>query len=78
MKKNTIVKIVQDEKNTVEKSILANSIVRLSKAADELRKASGLNDTALILLISASSRVGKPDVTAVLRSLENLKRDYCR
>ena len=78
MKKKPQAKIIQDEQKPVEKNILAQAVVRISEAASDLRRSSGLNDRALVLLISASSKVGKPDVEAVLRSLENLKRDYCR
>ena len=78
MKRPTKVVIPQDEKQPVEKNVLAKAVVDLSRAADALKRSSGLNDKAIIILLSHSSRCNRETVTAVLDSLRNIERDYCR
>jgi hypothetical protein len=78
MKRETKAVIVQDAKLPVEKAVLAKSIVDLSRAAQRLSSASGLNDRALVILLAESAKVGRPSVAAVLSSLKNLEREWCR
>ena len=69
-------KVIQPEK-PVAKEILAEAIVAIGKAADELH-ASGLNEKAVIVLLHDYSKVGKPAIRDVLKGLRQLKAWYCR
>ena len=73
VKKKVIV--AQDSSVPVPAEILAASIVRIGDAADRLMK-SGLNRRAIILLLSASAKVGRPVVEAVLDAMLDLKSTY--
>lgn len=71
----TKVTVVQDAEKPIEKPVLAQAIVDISKAAKALA-ASGLNRRAIVLLVSHSAAVPQGTVKAVLDSLESLTRDY--
>lgn len=76
MKKPQVVKVDPGDP-PIERSVLASSIVELSKAAKKLLSGP-LNERAIVLLLHDSSGVGKPDVRAVLTSLWTLERDYVK
>jgi len=57
--------------------VLAQAILDISKAAKRL-SASGLNRKAIVLLVSADSKVAQLDVRHVLESLDYLAKTYCR
>jgi multidrug efflux pump subunit AcrA (membrane-fusion protein) len=75
MKKVKVVVTQKPDEPVVEKQVLATAIVNISKAFNALR-AGGLNRRAIEVLVHDASRVGKPDVRAVLDSLEQLRKDY--
>jgi hypothetical protein len=56
---------------------LAEAIVAVSKAMTKLTQ-SGLNKKAILVLVSASSGVGKRDCEYVLNHLQLLERTYCK
>lgn len=59
--------------------LLASSIVKISTAMDKLLKEpGGLNTEAIVLLLHDCTRVGKPDIRAVLKALPQLRGYYCR
>ena len=76
MKKPAIAKVDLGDP-PIERTVLASSIVELAKAAKRLLYGP-LNDRALVVLLSDSSKVGRSDVLAVLQSLRSLERDYVR
>lgn len=59
----------------IPNEVLANAIIRMSKAMDELAK-SGLNEEAIVILIAARSRIAKPVVLKVLQTMRKMKDDY--
>lgn len=59
--------------------LLASSIVKISAAMDKLLKEpGGLNTEAIVLLVHDRTKVGKPDIRAVLEALPQLRGYYCR
>lgn len=75
MSKMKRVGITQDIAKPVADSVLAQSIVDISKAMAKLAT-SGLNRKAIVLLVAHSSLCSQREVKAVLDSLESLQRDY--
>jgi hypothetical protein len=75
--KSPNVQVKQDPEEIIEKAVLAKAIVDISTAMKKLL-ASGLNRRAMVCLVHDSCSVGKPDIRAVLDSLESLAKDYCR
>lgn len=71
------IRVIQDEEKPVPKEVLAEAIVKIGAAADAL-KASGLNEKAIVILLSDATKVGKPDIRAVLNGLRQLRAWYCR
>lgn len=57
--------------------ILADSIVRISTALDQLSK-SGLNHKAIVILIQAATKLAKRDIEAVLDAQKRLAGWYCK
>lgn len=74
MAKQLVVK--QDEEKPVTKEVLAKSIADIGIAMRHLR-ATGLNRTAILVLVKHRTNVPMGTIDAVIESLENLKRDYC-
>ena len=72
----TKVKVNQNLDNEVPKEILAEAIVKISKAFEDLKK-SGLNQKAIIALVHDLSKISKRDIQIVLNTLSILKREYC-
>ncbi len=71
--------IVEDDlENPVEKVVLAQAIVDISKSMNRLL-ASGLNEKAIVCLIHDDViGVGKNGIRAVLESLKSLSKTYCK
>jgi hypothetical protein len=59
--------------NTSEK--IAREIRMLSRAFKTMAN-SGLYKETLVLLLHNSSNIGKPDIRAILKAMDNLERDY--
>lgn len=57
--------------------ILADSIVRISNALEQLSK-SGLNHKAIVILIQASTKLSRRDIEAVLDAQKRLAGWYCK
>lgn len=70
-------KVTQDPSKPVEREILAEAIVRMSKSVQALR-ASGLNERALVALVHDHCRLPKSDIERVLHALDRLAKDYTR
>ena len=80
MAKNPV-EVKQDPLNPIKDTILAEAIVRVSKAAAQLN-ASGLNRRAIIVLIhdalpSGRNRPGMTAIRAILDAMEELEGRYC-
>lgn len=73
--KRTKVLVTQDSEDVVEKTVLAKAILDMSAAMKKL-SASSLNRRAIVCLVHDACNVGKPDIRAVLDSLESLQKDY--
>ncbi len=59
--------------------LLAASIVKISNAMGKLlNEPGGLTSEAIVLLIHDYTKVGKPDIRAVLKALPQLRGYYCR
>ena len=71
------IKVTQDPDKPVAKEVLAESIVKVGEAAESLRK-SGLNEKAIVVLLHDATKVGRPDIRAILNGLRQLKGWYCK
>jgi hypothetical protein len=71
------VRVDQNPEEIIERPVLAKAIVDISHAMKKLL-ASGLNQRAIVCLVHDTCNVGKPDIRAVLESLESLSRNYCK
>lgn len=69
-------RVTQDPEAPVEKDVLAQAIVKLSKAATDL-KTSGLNEKAIVVLLAHSTGFGHTTIKTVLAALRELRKDYC-
>lgn len=69
------VNIKQNEDNPVPKDILAEAIVKMSKAVQDLKR-SGLNEKAIIVLVQDITKLPKSDIRAVLNAQYQLAKDY--
>lgn len=70
-------KIVLDqaEDEPVERHVLATAIVKISEAADALKK-SGLNQRAVVVLLADKTKIAKGTIEDVLDGLADLRSDY--
>jgi hypothetical protein len=68
---------IQQGDPPVERQILAEAILEISKAAEDLAR-SGLNQRAIIVLIMHKTHYGYGTIEVVLDSLSELRKDYCR
>lgn len=75
--KKTIVRVEQNPEDIIEKPILAKAIIDISRGVNTLLS-SGLNLRAITCLVQNSSGVAKHDIRAVIDSLKNLERDFCK
>lgn len=69
--------IQQDKEKPIERSVLAKAIVDLSRAVQRLNT-SGLNREAVTVLLAHSTRLSLGATRDILRSIEQLERDYVR
>ena len=59
--------------------LMAASIVKISNAIGKLlTEPGGLTSEAIVLLLNDCTKVGKPDIRAVLKALPQLRGYYCR
>ena len=70
--------VKQDPEKPVERPVLADAIIRLSRAARSLNERSGLNEEGIVTLLQHSSKLPRRDIFAVLDSIKDLERAYCR
>lgn len=73
----TRAKVIQDKDEPVDRPVLAKAVVDIAYAFRKLLN-SGLNEKAIVALVADATTVGRPDIRAVLSSLKNLEKDYCR
>ena len=59
------------------KEVLADAIVKIGEAANQLRK-SGLNEKAIVVLLSHKTKISMSDIRAVLNGLRQLRAWYCK
>lgn len=71
------VKVVQPDP-PVEREILADAIVKLSDAVQRLDSASGLNRTAIVILLQADTKLPRRSIEAVLDAISMLRERYCK
>lgn len=71
------IKVVQDPEKPVEKEVLAEAIIKISKSFGQLLS-SGLNRKAIIALIQYDTKLGYGVIEALLRSLETLAESFTR
>lgn len=77
MAKNQTITVEQDPDAPVEKPVLAQAIVDISRAMNRLSD-SGLNRRAIVALVYDSTKLPKGTIEIVLNSLDRLARDYCK
>lgn len=59
--------------------LMAASIVKISEAMGKLlSEPGGLTTEAIVLLLHDRTKVGKPDIRAILEALPQLRGYYCR
>lgn len=59
--------------------VLAEAIVKISNAMGKLMsEPGGLTSEAIVLLLHDYTKVGKPDIRAILKALPQLRGYYCR
>lgn len=73
----TKVVVKQDEEAPIEKGVLAEAIIKISAAAEILRR-SGLSEKAIIVLLADKTKIAKGTIEAVLNGLTDLRREYTR
>ena len=67
----------QADDDPVETHVLAQAIVKISKAAEDLAK-SGLSRKAIVVLLADKTGFGKRSIEIILDALADLRKDYCR
>lgn len=75
--KNSRVEITQDEAKPVPVKVIADSIVKIGKAMQDLGK-TRLKDDAVALLVANKSGVSITAVRKVLSSLHSLEKDWLK
>ena len=65
----------QQGEEPVAAELIAQSIISIDEGMKAIMK-SGLRFEAIVILLAASSGVGKPDIRRVLHSLDSLRKDY--
>lgn len=71
------IKVKKNEGSPESKEILAEAIIRIGDSFKALQD-SGLNERAIVLLVSDASRVNRTEVIEVLKALRTLRGYYCR
>ena len=67
--------VKQEEGKEISKEVLAKSIIDIGAAFAKL-KTSGLNERAIVTLVSASCGLGHGTVKAVLGALGDLRKNF--
>ncbi len=75
MKQKVKVNIAQNPEAPVEASVLADTILKISKAFEDLKR-TGLNKKAIIVLLMHKTHFGHSTIETVLDALGDLKKDY--
>lgn len=75
MAKKSVVVVEQDPEKPIETKVLAQAIVDIGKAARALA-ASGLNQKAIVVLVSQDAKLPQYQVKLVLESLQYLAKTY--
>lgn len=73
----TNLKIKQDPKNPVPAEVIADALIKLSRAIKVLEETK-LNRRAIVILLSHSSRVNMTDVEKVVDSLASMETDWIK
>lgn len=71
------IRVQHPKDGKVSKTVLAEAIMDIGKAAKKLHD-SGLNEDAVITLLADKTRLGKRDIKTVLDGLRQLESWYCR
>lgn len=69
------IKVIQDEDQEVPKEMLATAICTLSDSINKLIL-SGLNETAVVVLLRDSTGLSKRDIKLVISAIGQLRNDY--
>lgn len=69
-------RVQEDPENPVEKGVLAQAIVNISKAAQKLHQ-DGLNQKAIVILLHHSTKIPMRDIQLVLENIRTLEQQYC-
>lgn len=69
------VKIIQDPETPVEREVLAQAIVNISKSFERLLR-SGVNRRAVVILIAYDTKLGIGQIENILGSLDRLAQNY--
>lgn len=77
-KKQSEVRVQQDEEKPVPQNILAQAIVDISASMKKLTANGGLNYEAVVALVHDDTKIGKPAIRTVLHSIDTLAKRYCR
>lgn len=70
------IKVEQSDPPTAT-PVLADAIVKIGEACDELKK-SGLNQEAIVVLLRHKTGVSMRDINSVLSGLRQLRGWYCK
>lgn len=68
---------VEQSEPPVKRVVLAEAILQISRAAQEL-STSGLNEKAIVILLSAKTGLGRGICETVVHGLKELEREYLR
>lgn len=71
------IKVIKNSEKPEPIEVLAEAIVRIGESFDKL-KGSGLNETAVIVLVHDATKISKRDIKLVLDSMRKLRSWYCR
>lgn len=85
MKKKEVAVVVQSQEKPIERNVLAQAIVDISKSMKKLL-ASGLNRDAIIVLVHArvkptftnGPKPNRGEIEAVFNALAQLEKDFCK
>lgn len=71
------IKVIKNEEKPETTEILAEAVIKISEAFNSLQS-SGLNKTAIIVLVHDYTKLPKRDIGLVIDSLSRMKGWYCR
>jgi hypothetical protein len=76
LERHRAVKVTQDPDAPVERAVLADAIVRISRAFQRLSTEGGLTQQAVEVLVQHLSGVRVTDVRAVLKAIRQLEQEF--